>query len=88
MLGNEETDGFVKFGAAKYDQKIVVGLKDKDYMTHYDSWLSVQNGEDRNVLLMVTEGLKEHLAISDEKSIGESNTYPHLDTDSDYNCLV
>jgi hypothetical protein len=51
VLGNEETDGFVKFGAAKYDQKIVVGLKDKDYMTHYDSWLAVQNGEDRNVFL-------------------------------------
>jgi hypothetical protein len=59
VLGNEETDGFVKFGAAKYDQKIVVGLKEKDYMTHYDSWLAVQNGEDRNVSLLESDPLHQ-----------------------------
>ena len=57
VLANEEKDGFVKFGAADYDQRIVVGLKGKDYMTHYDSWLAVQNGEDRNVSLLESDTL-------------------------------
>lgn len=52
VLGRKELDGFVKYGAASYDNKIVVGLKEKDFLTHYDSWLAVQNGEDRNLSLL------------------------------------
>ena len=52
VLGREEKDGYIKFGAGSYDQRIVVGIKNKDYMTHFDSWLDVQNGEDRNASLI------------------------------------
>jgi len=84
VLGNEETDGFVKFGAAKYDQKIVVGLKDKDYMTHYDSWLSVQNGEDRNVSLLENDPLHQVNDYYDSKphfirNMRDLASYVHFD---------
>jgi len=84
VLGNEETDGFVKFGAAKYDQKIVVGLKDKDYMTHYDSWLAVQNGEDRNVSLLENDPLHQVSNYYDSKprfirNMRDLASYVHFD---------
>ena len=52
VLNRKETDGYIKFGAGSYDQRIVVGIKNKDYMTHFDSWLVVQNGDDRNASLI------------------------------------
>jgi len=52
VLKRDEKAGFVKYGAASYDNRIVVGLEGKDFLTHYDAWLAVQNGEDRNLSLL------------------------------------
>jgi hypothetical protein len=52
VLRRDERQGFIKFGSDVYDHRIVGGLKDRDYLTHFDSWLAVQNGEDRSLSLL------------------------------------
>jgi membrane-associated phospholipid phosphatase len=84
VLGRDETNGFVKYGTASYDQRIVVGLKDKDYMSHYDSWLAVQNGEDRNVSLLENDPLHQVKDYYDSKprfirNMRDLASYVHFD---------
>ena len=49
MLNRKETDGWVKFGTCSIDQRHVVAIKDKDYVTNLKSWLAVQRGENRDI---------------------------------------
>lgn len=67
VLKRDETDGYIKFGAGTYDQRIVVGLRNKDYMTNFDSWLAVQNGEDRNLSLIEEHDLNSCKAKVDPR---------------------
>lgn len=53
LLGNESvsgegdvTDGIVQYGALKIDQRVPVAQSGTDFMTQWDDWLKVQNGED------------------------------------------
>jgi membrane-associated phospholipid phosphatase len=71
VLNRKETDGYIKFGAGSYDQRIVVGLKNKDYMTHFDSWLAVQNGDDRNLSLIVNHDLNPCKEMTDTRDLDD-----------------
>jgi len=68
VLGRKPKEGFVKYGAASYDNRIVVGVKDVDFMTHFDAWLDVQNGEDRNHSL-IEQGDKKCNNVNDDKDL-------------------
>ena len=69
VLDRKETDGYIKFGAGSYDQRIVVAVKNKDYMTHFDSWLDVQNGEDRNLSLIENHDLNPCKKMTDTRDL-------------------
>lgn len=43
-----EEDGFVLYGTQIIDQRSVVAIEGKDYMTNWASWLDCQNGVDFN----------------------------------------
>lgn len=49
VLDRDEKDGWIKYGTTSIDQRHVVAKENSDFVTDYDEWLKVQNGEDREV---------------------------------------
>ncbi|MGV6852619.1 MAG: vanadium-dependent haloperoxidase [bacterium] len=47
-FGFSEEDGYIRFGTLRIDQRNRVAIPYKDFMTEWDEWLAVQNGEARN----------------------------------------
>ncbi len=44
--GRVEEDGLLQYGSITVDQRVRVATPGRDYMTHWNEWLDVQNGAD------------------------------------------
>ena len=44
--GRTEEDGLLQYGSITIDQRVRTAVPGKDYMTHWNEWLDVQNGAD------------------------------------------
>ena len=86
MLKRKEDDGWVKFGTCAIDQRHVVAVKDKDYVTNFNSWLAVQRGENRDIDPLYEEkdpdrDLKEYFDDKPRfiRNMRDLATYVHYD---------
>ena len=83
-IGNigAETDGFIRYGAIRVDQRVRVATPCKDYMTTFEAWLDVQNGADvRGAETYETNasGTREFPAYRAMTTPRDLATYVHFD---------
>ncbi|MEM7045558.1 MAG: vanadium-dependent haloperoxidase, partial [Pseudomonadota bacterium] len=78
--GRVEEDGLLQYGSITIDQRVRTALPERDYMTHWNEWLDVQNGADvidRQVY--VDSGSADPLPFRFIATLRDLATYVHFD---------
>ena len=70
------SDGYITYGSIRIDQRVRVAKEKKNYLTHWDEWLDVQNGADLRGLEEYEQGIKGRRFITTPRDLA---TYVHYD---------
>lgn len=70
------SDGYITYGGIRIDQRVRVAKPGKDYLTHWNEWLDVQNGADLRGLEEYENGINGRRFITTPRDLA---TYVHYD---------
>ncbi len=84
VLNRDEDDGWLKYGTCAIDQRHVVAVPGKDFVTNYKSWISVQRGEKRDISPLYKNDDRDPLSYFENKpkflrNLRDLATFVHYD---------